>query len=404
MAAVYCKSGNTIAQSLAAAATQEFAFGNTFLSGSGTATNANFTIRQAGTTSRLGILVTSNTVTATSTASVRKNSGVGSETVSIPASTTGYFEDTTNHDSFVSGDTAEYRVTAGSTGTAITFSSLSTTFLANSGTVQYYLVNGTQAFTGTSINDFIPMAGSIYVSTTEAQTQQKNKDTFTYSNMYLHVNTNSRTSTSTVQFRKNGTNANLTLSIAAATTGIFEDTTHTDSIVSGDLTNFEVVLGTGTGTLNIFNAGVECFSSANRFQLLAAGAAAGPASSATLYGSVSGNVGVVSSENTVATKTNLSATSSNMAIFVLMNGTASSSTINFRKNATNGNQTISVPSLTTGYFEDTTHTDAISPSDTIDYSVTSAASVMAQFTFTIFSTLFTVNQTGHLLACLGCGG
>jgi|ERR1700690_96652 len=406
MATVYCKAGvAAVPVTVTTGTTNNFAFGQTYLT-SASAGNSDITMRTAGTINKLGIYVSANTITNTSTLTTRKNSAAGNQSVTIAGSTTGYFEDTTNADSVAAGDTLAYRLVTGNAGTSLTLYSISTNFLANTNTVQRYICGGTQSFTGTSVSAYCPVAGSIYTTATEANTQVKIKAPYTGKNFFVHVNVNARSSTTTVFFRKNTGNGNMNVSVTAATTGVFEDTSNTDSLVSGDLINYGVNLGTGTGSFSIANAAFDGVSTANQFQLVAASLPNSLGSNATFYMTPSGEAATntTAAEASVSTKTNLTATISNLAIFVVTNSVATASTLKFRKNGSDGNQVVSITGLTTGYFEDTINTDTIASTDLINYSVTTAAGVVNHFGWGTLSSL--VSQAAaitHTLPCLGVG-
>lgn len=94
----------------------------------------------------------SNTVAVTATVKVRKNGADGNNTLSIGASTTGAFEDTTNTDNFLATDDINYVIRGGSSGTFTTYALTSTvtatgyTFVANNLTVGSPVL-GTPAYT-----------------------------------------------------------------------------------------------------------------------------------------------------------------------------------------------------------------------------------------------------------------
>jgi hypothetical protein len=88
----------------------------------GTATEANVRgqINYAATASKLEVYISANTVSATSTLKLRKNGADGNQSVSITASTTGWFEDASNTDSIASGDEIDYQLATGGSGTSLT--------------------------------------------------------------------------------------------------------------------------------------------------------------------------------------------------------------------------------------------------------------------------------------------
>lgn len=93
-------------------------FGAIVAGGSEAATQ--FKIHLAFTASKLGIMISANTIAtgSGSTFTFRKNGANGNQTVSIPTSTTGYFEDTVDTDSIASGDLITSQFSGGGTGTA----------------------------------------------------------------------------------------------------------------------------------------------------------------------------------------------------------------------------------------------------------------------------------------------
>lgn len=74
----------------------------------------------AFTASLLEINISVNTVTATSTLRLRKNSADGNQVVSILTEQTGIVRDISNSDSMVAADTHDYSLVTGATGTSLT--------------------------------------------------------------------------------------------------------------------------------------------------------------------------------------------------------------------------------------------------------------------------------------------
>lgn len=98
-----------------------------------------------------------------------------------------------------------------------------------------------------SATSFFALQGASPTAT-EVLSQIKAIETATLSFMRAVVASNAQTGTTTVVFRKSGVTGNQALSIGTAATGAFEDTTNTDSVVSGDLINGMITLG-GTGLI-----------------------------------------------------------------------------------------------------------------------------------------------------------
>ena len=72
------------------------------------------------TLSFLTVYVGVNTVSADSTLKMRVNGAYGNQTITIPASSVGYFHDTTNSDIVDADDEIDYELITGATGTSMT--------------------------------------------------------------------------------------------------------------------------------------------------------------------------------------------------------------------------------------------------------------------------------------------
>ncbi len=100
--------------------TRYLKFGGGLILSDTTDSAAQQTSRFAFTASHLNIYLSANTVTATSTLRSRVNTANGNQSVSITASTTGRFEDTTNSDTIASGALINAQIVIGATGTSLT--------------------------------------------------------------------------------------------------------------------------------------------------------------------------------------------------------------------------------------------------------------------------------------------
>ena len=86
-------------------------------------------------------------------------------------------------------------------------------------------------------------------SATESVTQKTARSGFTASNMFVFVQTHGLSSGVDIFLRLNGANSALTVNIPQSTTGVFEDTTNTVSVVAADLYNYFIDHGGGAGTM-----------------------------------------------------------------------------------------------------------------------------------------------------------
>ena len=67
----------------------------------------------------------------------------------------------------------------------------------------------------------------------------------------VRIENNGITAATTFRVRKDGVNGNINLSVSSSSTGVFEDTTNTDTIVPGDLINYQVAAGATGTTMDI---------------------------------------------------------------------------------------------------------------------------------------------------------
>ena len=83
------------------------------------ATNVQAQALAAYTVSKLQTYLPVNTVSAASTLKLRKNGANGNQSVSLTASTTGFFDDASNSDALAATDTIDYQCITGATGTKL---------------------------------------------------------------------------------------------------------------------------------------------------------------------------------------------------------------------------------------------------------------------------------------------
>ncbi len=202
------------------------------IGGNATEANIRYKFNAATVARNLRVYASTNTYNAAVTCTVRKNAADGSVTLSIPASTSGAFEDTSNTDSFSAGD----------------FISLSRVAAAGAGTLSIQsVVIELRSNSGLSFLPSVSSAGLTFSTTTsryfqlgsaaEDQTGEPIEEFYfdgTLSHLQCYVSANSTTSASTMAFRINAADSSAVLSVASGTTGHFENTTDTASVTAGD--------------------------------------------------------------------------------------------------------------------------------------------------------------------------
>ena len=99
--------------------------------------------------------------------------------------------------------------------------------------------------------------GFLVPDTTESRSQKTARSSFTAKNMFVYVSAHGASSGVNIYLRKNGANSALTVSIAASTTGVFEDTTNTVDYVATDTYNWFIDHGGGAGSITLTIVGFE---------------------------------------------------------------------------------------------------------------------------------------------------
>lgn len=198
----------------------------------------------AGGIYRLRVYISSNSQNASTTFVVNKNGTNTAITVTVPASTSGGFDDNTNTGTYSAGDIVTIRRTITGSGT-ITVDALHTSTYSSDGFI--YVHNSLPATAGSTSYGVIAGAGA---SSTESTQQHKMSVAGTFSNLYIFIGSASTVGSPSVRLRINGTNGNIVIASPAGSSGAFSDTTHTDNVAVDDLVNFSVTAGS-SGTHNV---------------------------------------------------------------------------------------------------------------------------------------------------------
>lgn len=375
MATVVLLDQNT---NVSAASTSEYAaagIGAADNVGATTETNQYATRRSPGVMSKLACTVLTNAATTSSTYISKINTVAGNMTMSIGAGATGNFIDNTNTDTISAGDEFDRAFNTGATG-GITFLS-SVAFSANTNTVASYITNEFN-YTADTVVNYILIAGST-LTTTENDAEQLFKTAGTFKNAFALVKANDYTLASTVRLRKNGADVNIVLSITALTTGLFEDTSNSDTIAVDDVVNWSVVGSLAGSTLNIGALTVEFETTNNQYMITGGSGTGGGAVSADIYGNPSSSNANVT-ESLVQSPFTVSSKTSFLTFYVSVNTTSNAIVATLRKNSANATQTISITAATTGRFTDTTNTDTYTETDNLsiffDHTGTGTANVI----------------------------
>lgn len=363
--------------------------------------------RAAETLSRLGCRLVTNTHTNTGTLKLRVNGADVNQSVSLTASTTGFFEDATHSDTIADGDLVNVSLgLTGGGGGGVTLGTIVCKVAGPSNTtVQYFSFSGhTDDLTQTTASQtaYANLGGgntNTSPSTAESDTVSKMRTAGTFSHLQCNINTNSWASAFTFRIRKNTGNGSSSLSVTGATTGLFEDVTNSDSVVSGDVCNYSYTAPAGSGSLKISQIAVKYVSSSTDFELMSGWNGSGMhtqfSTSVPSYLNLIGVCGDISgTEADWKTKVPFGAVMKKFIADLSGNNSGTDVTATVRQNGSDTTLTVSITNHTTGRFEDTTHTSTLSDGDDIDVKFTNPN-----------STTFVLRQLGVVLdSNVGGGG
>lgn len=322
-------------------------------------------IRDAGTVRNLYVYISTAPSGATDTWTVDKSRVNTSLTVSYTAGQSGAKEDTSNSASFAATD--EISV------------SWTTTTWTNPGIGAVCSVEFEPDATGDTLTKhtaaadmyFAPSAsttwyalpfGVLYWSSTEAPTQWTARGDFTAQDLSVNVETNGRSTATTVRTRKNAANGGQSISVSSSATGLFEDTSGTDTLTDGDEYNYSVTAGTGTGAFITRTVNSTLISTDGQF-VMGGGdnAAVTITANATRYVPVAG--GFRSPDATEATTQILPRfdfTAKKLQVYCVANSINANSVVwTLRDNGADSSLAVTFTTGQTGLMEDTSNTATI---------------------------------------------
>lgn len=377
-------------------------FGNSYLAGNTTESNRQVTVRTACTVSNLKVKVPVNSLsTATTTIRIRINGANGNQVVSFAAGVTGTAEDAVNTDSITAGQLVCFSEVAAAGGSGQIDIFNLTTLVESVDGVLLNTFSGLSKATDSSSSYYAPTGLGTGGSATE-NNYSKVSINGTAQNLQTNISSNPRSTTSTIRFRKNQANGNQVLSIGAAATGLFEDTTNTDTIVSGDEIGTVLILSTGGGTLVGSSIVMPIADSEEYFFAISLSTGSAIAADTTQSYALAGYT-ADGTETSLSVALNDNPTLENLYTYISANTRTSTTTFRLRKNAGNANQVISVATTLTGEFQDTSNSDAVLADDLLNYqAITSTGS--GSITITNMSISSGTDETGYTnLLLLGVG-
>jgi len=283
-----------------------------------TETDVYTTVRQAYTIDKARIYLDTNSITAASYYKSRVNEADGNISITITASTTGEFEDASGSDSLSAGDEFCFELTAGGSGTEL---KVVLWQCRSSHTSDHILVSNyeTPTFDYNDSDYVTPMEGYPFWHPASTNYDRKKMEvrgasgSVTIKNPCLTVSANDMNGAGTFKYRINGVNgSNISITITASTTGIFEDTSNTETLSNGDYIT-PVVSGSGSsGTCQIAVikteiSGYTSTAEYERFAAAAMGVVGSPDRNTLFERSKTGAIGAVGTPGRGVTLTRFSA-------------------------------------------------------------------------------------------------
>ena len=351
---------------------------NSAFSSSTTESNRIMIWRTGGVLSNLYILILTND-RGTSTLRTRKTTSNANVVVSITASTTGEFEDAVNTDAVTAGDNWHASLVTGSGGTTFTFGPTHILFAATTNTMQKLAGATADTFATASVTYKGAFFGDQNTSdVADSVVGMTVRTGATLTDLQVYASANARTTTTTYRSRVNSGFGNLTLDIAASATGTVEDTSNTDTLVSGDLINWSITSGTGTENLVVQVVSAELKTTDGTHQYVGGEGTSGRTITAgtTTFHPFSGRLtDSNTTESNFAVDTNLVMTTSLLQTNITANTIVLDSTLTLRKNSADGNQVVTITALTTGIFQDTTNSDSFVATDTLNHQIVTPSTI-----------------------------
>jgi hypothetical protein len=343
-----------------------------------TEAEAEVVFRTAGTLSKLGVRLSTNGITGNTVFTVRKNGADTGMTVTFGSSVTGYQEDLTNTVSVSAGDKICLKsVPGGATGTFL-IRIISLCFVATSGDAVQILGNyQSNAIAAASTTRYYPLNGRFANTSTEASTKVRQRTAGTYAKLMIYVSANARTNNTTFKSRKNGSDGNLSITIGAGATGVFEDTSNSDTVVPGDDYNLATTLGTGTESITYTVCKIEFTSVVEMKGILETantGSSADIAANTTTYLPIGGSSINTTDTNAKRRIRNGKILIDNLHVYVSTNTVTADSTVTLMVNGVATTLVATITNATTGLFVDTSHVITAGAVDDINLKVVTGAS------------------------------
>lgn len=333
----------------------------------------------SGIIKNLRAYIQTNTSGSSETINLRINNASVNQSLTIGAGVTGHFVDTTNTDSFASGDTVN--IFYNRTGSSTTVSSMGADVKTAGDITARLGTFGNVTWANNNSARYNVLAGEVSYGSgagiTEDTVRKFKLDIDgTIKNLATIVTGNARVNAVTIRVRVNGADGNGVISVGAGLTGFFSDTSNTDTVAIGDTANYSIFLGGGGGNFTSSYMGCDLVgTTAGKTQAFASSitTASNVINGVTRYGSLFGRYIIQSGEAPTSVYMYSSGTIKNLRVYSAVNGGSTACVCTVRKNGADTALTTTITASTTGEFSDVTNSFTYVAGDRINIKYVRAA-------------------------------
>lgn len=325
--------------------------------------------RTAGVASLYLVTIITNDRTTNGTAHFNINAVAGNQSITIPSATTGRFQDASHTDSVSAGQTVQLTIVGGTGGTTCSYNDVGFAFTATGTAAVQRFIGKPPATQGTS-NVYGTIAAAAPSGLTEANQGCYFVVGGTLSNWAVQIRSSNTNNTATFRDQKSGATQSVAITVAAATTGVFEDTSTVETVTAGDVWGWLYDHGSiSSGSITQDWRAVDFTSTGGASILFGTDQGAQIGVGATRFAQLLGDVAWSTTEAPVQAQALVAATYSHLIISVTVNSVATggSYTHALRVTGTTSAVSVSVPHGTTGRFQDTVDTATVGAADLLDY-------------------------------------
>lgn len=341
------------------------------------------TLRGSYIFSDIYVRVTFNNAGGASTWTLHVNGINTSLSTSVPASTTGVFEDTSNTASVVDTDTVVIEFNQGGMhGDSTDMSVAAITCEETGGTGKNTIMNGGIGGIGDGVTLFTQWGGGRLLTGNDFSSRTKISNSYTVEEMSLHVIQNNISVACTQTFFNTAVATSLEISIPNDTTGDFFDLVNTVSVVDNDEVSIRLIVpvsSTGSDTFSRRVTGLSLSESIDKRHFSQVGSpsfAQDIAFNVTRYLAIEGDMIQNGIENNAKILAKIADLQIENYVAHVEDNTYNAAVTSFlRVNGSSSALGVSIPSSTSGQFEDLADTIILTATDEINHLIdTNAAS------------------------------